>query len=74
MSKQDLQRIEVLGEVVGGRRTTESAAAVLSVSMRQAQRLIARYKDGSGGALIHKARGRPPTTGWQIVFVITLWS
>ena len=58
VSKHDLQRIEVLGEVVGGRRTTESAAAVLSVSVRQTQRLLARYKDGGGGALIHKARGR----------------
>jgi hypothetical protein len=28
------------------------------VSVRQAQRLLARYKDGGGGALIHKARGR----------------
>jgi transposase len=58
VSKQDLQRIEVLGEVVGGRRTTESAAAVLSMSVRQTQRLLARYKNGGGGALIHKARGR----------------
>jgi len=36
----------------------ESAAAVLGVSVRQAQRLLARYKDGGGAALIHKARGR----------------
>ena len=53
-----MQRIEVFGEVVAGRRTTESAAGVLSISVRQAQRLLARYKDGGGGALIHKARGR----------------
>ena len=58
MSKQDLQRIEVLTEVLAGRRTTESAAAVLDVSMRQVQRLLNRYRDGGGGALIHQARGR----------------
>lgn len=57
VSKQDLQRIEVLGEIVAGRRTTESAAAILAVSVRQAQRLLSRYKAG-GGALIHQARGR----------------
>ena len=58
MSKQDLQRIEVLTEVLAGRRTTESAAAVLDVSMRQVQRLLNRYRDGGGGSLIHRARGR----------------
>ena len=58
VSKQDLLRIDVLGEIVAGRRTTESAAAVLAVSVRQAQRLLSRYKDGGGAALIHKARGR----------------
>ena len=59
MSKQELRRVEVLTEVLGGRRTTESAAGVLGVSLRQAQRLVARYRDGGGGALIHKSRGRP---------------
>ena len=58
VSKQDLQRIEVLGEIVAGRRTTESAAAILAVSVRQAQRLLSRYKAGGGAALIHQARGR----------------
>ena len=33
MSKKDLQRIEILSEVLAGRRTTESAAGVLSVSL-----------------------------------------
>src|ERR1700682_5966790 len=59
MSRQDLQRVEVLTEVLAGRRTTKSAAGVLGVSLRQAQRLLARYRDGGGGALIHRSRGRP---------------
>lgn len=58
MSKQDLKRIEVLTEVLAGRRTTVSAASVLNVSLRQAQRLLSRYKDGGGAALIHQARGQ----------------
>ena len=36
MSKQELRRVEVLTEVLAGRRTTESAAGVLGVSVRQA--------------------------------------
>lgn len=59
MSKQELRRVEVLTEVLAGRRTTESASGVLGVSLRQAQRLVVRYRDGGGGALIHKSRGRP---------------
>lgn len=47
MSKQDLRRVEVLPEVLAGSRTTESAAAALSVSLRQAQRLVATYRDGT---------------------------
>jgi transposase len=59
MSKRDLQRIEVLTEVLAGRRTTESASAVLDLSVRQTQRLLTRYRDGGGAALIHGSRGRP---------------
>ena len=58
MSLKDLQRIEVLTEVLAGRRTVSSAAAVLAISDRQVNRLIVRYRDGGGGALIHQARGR----------------
>jgi len=35
-----------------------SAAAVLGLSTRQTRRLVAAYRDGGGGAMIHKARGR----------------
>ncbi len=57
MSKRNLQRIEVLTEVLAGRRTKESAAGVLSVSVRQTQRFLAKYGDGGGAALIHRSRG-----------------
>jgi hypothetical protein len=57
VSKRDLQRIEVLTEILAGKRTAASAAGVLAVSVRQAQRLLSKYRDGGGGALIHKARG-----------------
>ena len=58
MSAKDLQRIEVLTEVLAGRRNVASAASVLDISDRQVNRLMVRYRDGGGGALIHQARGR----------------
>ncbi len=58
MSERDLQRVEVLSEVMSGRLTVASAAAVLALSIRQAYRLLKAYRHG-GGALVHRGRGRP---------------
>jgi hypothetical protein len=58
MSGRELQRIEVLSEVLARRRTEISAAAILGLSTRRTRRLLTAYRDGGGGALIHKARGR----------------
>jgi hypothetical protein len=58
MSGHELRRIEVLSEVLARRRTEVSAAAILGLSPRQTRRLVVAYRDGGGGAMIHKARGR----------------
>jgi hypothetical protein len=58
MSERDLHRIEVLTEVLAGRRTVASAASFLAISVRQLHRLLIRYRDEGGGSLIQKARGR----------------
>jgi len=59
MSERDLRRIQVLGEVADHRRTIVSAATVLALSARQVHRLLNAYRLGGGGAIAHKARGRP---------------
>ena len=59
MSERDLQRIQVLGEVTNRRRTVSSAAVVLALSTRQVRRLVKAYRLSGGGAIAHKARGRP---------------
>jgi hypothetical protein len=58
MSQRDVQRIEVLTEVLSGRRTVASAAIVLAVSVRQVHRLLIKYREDGGGGLIHKGRGQ----------------
>ncbi len=45
MSERDLQRIEVLTDVLAGRRTVAAAATVLAISERQMYRLLAKYED-----------------------------
>ena len=57
MSARELQRIEVLTEVLAGRRDVVSGAAVLAVSVRQMHRLLARYEAEGGGGLNHTALG-----------------
>jgi hypothetical protein len=59
MSEQDVQRIRVLSEVLGGRRTVGSTATLLEVTPRQARRLLGLRRDGGGGAMGHRLRGRP---------------
>ena len=47
MSERELQRVEVFGDVLSGRRGVGSAASVLDLSERQVWRLLARYKAAS---------------------------
>jgi LmbE family N-acetylglucosaminyl deacetylase len=65
MSERDLKRIQVLTEVLAGRRTVVSAAAVLALGVRQTFWLLARDQEGGGGALVHKARGQTSNRQWN---------
>ena len=58
MNEHDLRRIEVLTEVLSGQRTIASAAVLLSVSVRQINRLLRKFREDGGAALIHKGRGQ----------------
>jgi transposase len=58
MSERDLRRIEVLTEVLAGKRTVASAAIVLAITARQVGRLLIRFREDGGGGLIHKGRGQ----------------
>ncbi len=53
MSERDLKRMEVLTEVLAGRRTVASAA-VLALGVRQLHILVIRYREDGGGVPIHK--------------------
>jgi hypothetical protein len=61
MNERDVCRIEVLTEVLSGRRSVASAAIVLAISARQVHRLLIRFRDDGGGALTHKGRGQART-------------
>jgi hypothetical protein len=52
MSEREVRRIEVLTEVLSGRGTVAWAAIVLAVGVRQIHRLLIRFREDGGGALI----------------------
>jgi hypothetical protein len=54
MSERDVRRIEVLTEILSGRRTVASAAIVLAISVRQVHRILIRFREDGGGALSTK--------------------
>ncbi len=60
MSERELQRIEVLAQVVDGRLGIDAAAHVLAISRRQVFRLLKPFRANGAIAVRHKARGRPP--------------
>ena len=58
MSERELNRIEVLGQVIRGRMTVSNAANVLGLSRRQVHRLRKVIESEGAAAIRHKARGR----------------
>ena len=59
MSERELQKIEVLAQVLDGSLRTATAARVLDLSQRQVQRLLHKVRDEGAVAVRHKLRGRP---------------
>ncbi|GHG29372.1 ISNCY family transposase [Paracoccus aerius] len=59
MSERELQRIEVLAQVLDGSLRSATAASLLGLSQRQVQRLLGKVRDEGAMAVRHKLRGRP---------------
>ena len=59
MSERARARVEALLRVTDGSMTLASAAAVMGVSRRQAQRLLRRLRTEGAAAIRHRGRGRP---------------
>ena len=54
MSGNELQRIEILAEVLSRRRTETSAATILGISTRQTRRLVVAYRASGGASVIQE--------------------
>lgn len=68
MSERELQRIQVLVQVVDGRLDIDAAAHVLAISRRQVFRLLKSFRFGPMVPLLFATRpaGVPPwAVGWK---------
>ncbi|HEY0714295.1 MAG TPA: ISNCY family transposase, partial [Polyangia bacterium] len=59
MSTRELDRLEVIKQVVDGRTTARAAAALLDLSAKQITRLRQAYERDGAAALVSRKRGRP---------------
>ena len=59
MSQKEFQRVKVIENATGGRRSVREAARLLQLSERQVQRLKRRYQPDSIAWVQHGNRGRP---------------
>ena len=60
MSERELNRIEVLAQVDGGRLSVLNGANMLDITKRQMFRLLKRYRTVGAAAIRHKARDKAP--------------
>ena len=65
MSELELNRVEVLAQVVDGQLTAEAAATLLDLTKRQVFRLLRRFSEDGPSGIRHKARGRAPNNRFR---------
>ena len=58
MSKRELNRIDVLARLDGGRLTPAAAADLMRLTQRQTHRLLKRYRDGGAAAIANRLYSR----------------
>jgi len=59
MAQHELRRLHVIRKAIDKIITQKDASEVIGLSLRQAQRMVARVKREGDKGIIHKSRGRP---------------
>jgi transposase len=62
LSMKEQKRLQVISEMDAGRVTGREAAQLMGVSLRQARRLLAAYRQKGVEAVVHGNRGRAPAS------------
>ncbi|HEY6406936.1 MAG TPA: helix-turn-helix domain-containing protein, partial [Ktedonobacteraceae bacterium] len=60
LNTQEQKRVMVLNRILAGQLSAAEAAALLNLSPRQVQRILAAYRKEGAAAVVHGNRGRQP--------------
>jgi len=63
MTRRDLKRLKVIGEVLERRLTQREAAGVVGLCQRQVRRLVSRVRSEGEVGVVHRSRGRSSNRG-----------
>jgi len=74
MSKRELQRIEVLSQVIERRMTSTAAASLLNITPRQVQRLLKTFLEMAQQRCGIKLVADDPTIGSSMTSVSSPWN
>jgi len=74
LSMKEQKRLQVISELEAGRLTGREAAELMGISVRQARRLLAAYRQEGVEAVAHGNRGRAPATRTSAVIRDTVLS
>lgn len=58
LSQREVDRLKVIGEVIGGRLRQRQGAEQLGISVRQVKRLCHRIRLEGNGGIVHRLRGK----------------
>ncbi len=59
MSPEDLRRLNIVNQAIGGMIIQKKAAELIGVSEREVRRLIKRVREEGDTGIIHRSRGKP---------------
>ena len=63
MSPEELRRVSVINQAIGGLITQVKAAEIIGISDRQVRRFIKRVREEGDTGIIHNLRGKPGNRG-----------
>jgi len=59
MTQEELRRVSIVHQAMGGLITQKKAAEVIRISEREVRRLIKRVREEGDRGVIHRSRGKP---------------
>ena len=64
MSQKEIKRVKILEQIEKKKILLEQGSGALGISIRQAFRILKRYREEGDEGVIHRSRGKPSNRGY----------